>query len=263
MPMYYIAAYISSKKDNHKNTKITKNDFNYIKEYYNSILENKVKSVILIDEGNSEFIKKHTTDNISIIKCDINDLFKTNINKRFTTALNIDYIQPHDIRFYEYYKYISSNKQVKYVALTDISDVIIIKDCSKFLEKRRQNILYICKENELINENIWFEEYLIHIKKKYNIKYLNCDVFKGKVILNAGIICGERDIILNFLYKIINLMTKIYISGNNKYINRPLDMFLVNFIAYTYFSNKLDRSGRLHTKFGHYEYDDSKYFMHK
>lgn len=262
--IYYISAYFSSIFDNHKNIQIENNNFNYIKEYYQSIINNKVNSIIFIDKSNQQFIDKYENELIQIIKCNLNKY-----NYLLNNIYNIDSIiykmQPHDIRFFEFYKYIKNNIHIKYIAVTDISDVIIIKNCIDLLKD--DNILYVCNENQNIFDNIWFNEYLLYIKKKYNFDLLSYNKFKNNIILNSGIICGHRNIILDLFNKMLIFMINLYLTGDDKIIQRPLDMLAINYVIYTHFNDKLykpsNNNNILHSPFWQNIYDKSKYFKHK
>jgi hypothetical protein len=231
----YFAVYYTRNKDRHKNVNVENDNFEYMRDYYNSIEKNNLNATIFHDNLSSNFINKYATNKIKFIKQTINYL-----------------MQPHDIRFIELYKYLLDNKHIKKICLTDISDVIIIKDCHDLIEN---NKLYVGGESEYIYENEWFAEYLQYIKEKYKMDILCHD----KKILNCGIVCGNREIIMDFLKKIVYLLNKLYIDENT----RPLDMFVINHIIYTNFNDQLYIGNNLNTPFGHYIHDEYYYFKHK
>jgi hypothetical protein len=76
------------------------------------------------------------------------------------------------------------------------------------------------------------------------------------------VVAGHRDILLPYLKKLIWIMLKIYRSQKHKII-KPLDMYMVNFIAYKYFDKNIYRGDNLVTSFGGNSYDKTKAIKHK
>lgn len=65
---------------------------------------------------------------------------------------------------------------------------------------------------------------------------------------------------LELLENIIKIMIYMY----EKYeINRPLDMFVVNYVIYKYYKNRIYQGNNFNTIFGHNEYDRNKVVKHK
>jgi hypothetical protein len=256
----YLSAYLNSYHDNHKNTNTNKNNFEDIENYYQSIMKNNLNSVIIVDDTDDEFINKYSNNNISFIKKK-EILDDTNI---FGIDENI--IQPHDLRFILFFHYITQLKQTgsqyEYFVMTDISDVIIIKDLEDLFNKYNNKTLFIGKENDVILRNEWFHDYFNHINSVYNHKFKRYQ-FKNKTILNCGIVAGHIEIIIKFLMLFVIEMIRIYQKVKKESPNRPLDMFLINFISYYRFDDFLYVGDELNTKFGHYLYDETKYIMHK
>jgi hypothetical protein len=235
--------YYSSKIDFHKNTRQKPNNFNYIKNYYNSILKNNLNTVIFIDNSHDSFRQKYSNKNIFLRK----------------TQLKVNNFLIHDVRFIEYYFYIKRHSEIDFFILSDISDVIILNDVQNKINIKKDKI-YVGTEGSSIDNNIWFEEYL-----KYCSVYdsnLNKLLYEGKQILNCGVLCGSRNILLKFLKIFISYLYKIY-ENNYDSIHRPFDMYLTNLIIYKYFKNDIYKGDVLVTKFGNDEFDKSKCIKHK
>lgn len=233
----YIAAYYTLQKDLHKNVQLEPDSFDYIKDYYNSIVKNGLQSVILHDDCSDAFVEKYQTDKIRFVKTE----------HRFT-------MQPHDSRFIEYNNYLFNHEEVEYACLTDISDVVVIKNCDIIANKK----LFIGVENENIYDNTWFGEYLHYIKDTCSINMADKQQFKFKTLLNCGIVAGHRSVLMKFLYYCNRLITMLY-----KYeLTRPVDMFVVNYVTYFYFIDVLNTE-KFVTMFGHNEYDSACYLKHK
>lgn len=242
--VYYFASYFATIHDNHKDTTTEKNSFEYIRNYYNSImsLSGNIVCYIIHDHLDNSFVKRYQNKKIIFIKIDINDDNK---------------LQPHDLRFIEIFKIIKNNPKIQYIFMTDISDCIVIKNGLPLL--KNNNYLYICQEGENIYDNKWMENYLKYIYEKYFIDFTICQSFNGKRILNSGIVGGTRDLIIKFLEKLVMFINAMCVQKDGK----PIDMIAINFIAYTYFPNLIYTGVYLHTRFGFREYNNSRYFKHK
>lgn len=242
--VHYFAVYFATIYDNHKDVAVEKNNFDYIRNYYNSILSlsGNVSCYILHDHLSDDFINKYTRKRIKFVHIDI----KPDNN-----------LQPHDLRFYEVYKIIEKEPQIKNIFITDISDCIVIKNGIALLNG--ENYLYICREGETFDENEWTKDYLKYIYLEYSVDFRGYRHFEGKKLLNSGIVGGRRKLMLDFLSKCVTFMDSL----NIKQPGKPVDMITINFVAYTYFYSSLYTGEYLHTRFGFREYSKSRYFKHK
>jgi len=95
-----------------------KDTYNYIKEWYESVIFLNLKAVIFYDNLDEEFIMKYTRTNINFIKVE---------QKSLNTV---------DYRWVIYSNFLKYNKN-KYdnILFTDISDVIFLKNPFEFINK--------------------------------------------------------------------------------------------------------------------------------
>lgn len=279
----YLAAYLSSKRDRHRNCQIEPDDFDYIKEYCRSIELNGLKSIIIVDECSSKFIKSHT---IKIVKPEYGETYRKNNaeirfkkidRSRFTDNTLYDKIHLHDERFYYLYDVIASmsESETEYYMLTDISDVEVLNPVEEVINVD-PNKLYIGRENETIDKNEWFTHYMNELnwlQDEYNDgrSLLGTDVqaereeefrsvFGTRTLLNCGTLYGHRDILLEFLCRVLMIMNIVYAKQD---VPRPLDMLVFNYVAYRYYEDRLYMGTTLTTRFGYEEYDTTKALKHK
>lgn len=243
--MIYFAAYYTNNHDNHKNVKLEPNDFEYIKNYYLSIRKKKLPCIILHDNLSEEFINKYQTKSVKFVKCETNQKY-----------------QPHDARFFHLYNFSRNNEKIKYACMTDISDVIVINDCSQLSKNDK---IFIGAENGDILENAWFADYLSYINLTCDFDKTKFEIFESRLILNSGIICGNRKLLLIFLKKCVEMMNNMETIRDKKNLrnNRPLDMFVINYVSYYYFPEYVCIHPDLNTPFGHNIYDPKCYFKNK
>ena len=55
----YLAAYLTSKYNYHRDVQHKSDNFEYIKEYYQSIVKLNLNAVIIVDDSSDEFIQKY------------------------------------------------------------------------------------------------------------------------------------------------------------------------------------------------------------
>lgn len=262
MKITYIAAYLSSKYDHFKNTQQQSDNFEYIRQYYESIVKLKLNCVIIVDNISDEFIKKYSNEYVSF--------YKPITKLKWDNIMHI-----HDLRFFYFLEYMIQDKTSSHFMLTDISDVTIINPIENIIDINDYTI-YVSKENENILINEWFIKTFINGSFVVGSNMVNdfIPLFYNKIMLNCGIIFGHKELLITFLSQLTGIMNCIYkqfinfhsININDKNIitlNSPLDMFLTNYIIYKYYLKELYGGNLLHTKFGHYMDDVTKCIKHK
>lgn len=309
----YLAAYLTSRYDYHRRMQHIDSDFTYIEKYYKSIMKLNLKSVIIIDNANVDFINRYTNNNVSF-----------HVPKPVSRDIHV-----HDLRFFYFYEYILSRNDIDYIVITDISDIVILNPIENIINIHPK-LLCIGVENDNIECNQWFNKTYGKITKIQG-NYPICEydgLFGNKRLLNCGSIFGHRDLITVFLMKTIMIMVSIYdydyelCKGTKKYdyvlnmdnmdntdnidildniimnrysvrqvftsfrnnninninnnsekpvsknilpggVEAPVDMFIINYVAYKYYSDNLYDGNLFVTNFTHDEYDYTKCIKHK
>lgn len=169
---------------------------------------------------------------------------------------NCDNYSPHDYRWFVYKSFLEDNyNEVENIFFTDIQDVLI--QSNPFLNIDN-NVLYCGDEWMHPWENGWAypkKDYYVHNLPTFLETYINN---KNKIFLNAGILGGNKDIVLKFLDKICYY---INITLDKPY--NTTDMIIFNYIIYKYFPNK-KHGEPVNSKFK--EYEESRkdvWFAHK
>lgn len=204
-----LTTYFTSKKDPQRNLFTAKNDFNYIKDFYFSIINNNLNAIIFYDDLEEEFILEYTNQNIKFIKCSVLDY-----------SLN-------DERFFIYEEFLKK-VEVEKVLMSDVNDVTFgIKDLFKFIENKK---IYLGRdENLLVGQSDWIKE-----KIKNLPQYLKNRLPKGfydMPFLNAGVIGGDSKIMISFLEKVNYIFTLLDNNLNN-------NMAVINIVFYSIYWRK-------------------------
>lgn len=190
-----LSTYFTTKKDPQREEFATKNNFGYIKGFYESIIKQDLYAVIFYDSLSEDFINKYECENVHFIR------------------VNLGPYSLNDERFYIYLEYINLTKPSK-IIMADINDVIFLKkDVFNFIKK---DTLYICKDELYsIYENPWIKNKINSLrfpldKKKYS--------FWEMPIVNAGVIGGDFNCINLFLQHLLYLFDKLDNDLNNNMI---------------------------------------------
>jgi hypothetical protein len=232
---YIITTYFTSEKDPQRPHVWANDDFSIIKNFYYSVLKHNLNCIILIDNSTDDFIKKYQTDKITFVRCD-------------SVGLNMV-----DIRWGLYNKLLKNRPDILRAFFVDISDVVILKNAFDFIESDR---IY-CGDEEMINsENKWMiHRYELINQPEINIlnnKYIN------KKVLNAGILGGSRDYLLDITNKISEILnfSKIKIT--------TVDMCAFNHVLYTNYENILVHGEPVNTIFRTNDVNNNvAWFKHK
>jgi hypothetical protein len=195
--------YFNSKKDPQRNIKIDGSDFNYISGWYNSVVEKKLTGVIFHDGLNSEFISKYQNEHISFIKVIPN---KYSLN---------------DFRFFCYYEFIK-NSSYKYYFFTDGNDVTVNNNLDNLINSYPNKYFFGRDNIKKWRSHIWNFNKLIDMESVLGFEVPNS--FLEMPVYNAGIIGGERSLMIIFLNK--------YVSLYKNESERNINMALVNWIIY-------------------------------
>jgi hypothetical protein len=212
---YIFTTYFTSGNDPQRSGSWPSNDFNIIKDFYNSVVQHELNCVILHDHCSTEFIEQYSTDKVTFIKVD-----KVLLNM-------VDY------RWKLYHNLLEEMTEIKNVYCLDISDVVILRDPFTSMQKE---IIYIGDEECTNKENWW----MLH---RYEMLGLNPIEYIDKKVLNCGIMGGNRTMMLEATKTIALILEK----GN--VTNTTTDMAAANHVVYTNYTNKFVSGLPLNTKY--------------
>jgi len=191
-----------------KDGRVKSDYFSYIQDWYESLVENKVRGVVFYDTLSDEFVKEYTNEYISFEK--VGEFLYTN----------------NDYRFFCYLNFLR-DKAYTIVCLTDCSDVVMVNDPTTLLEEGSWE-LFFCKDIHKLH----YDPFL-RIHKRFGWSKLNYFIENIKVfdLLNMGVIGGKYENIMNFLELFCKERTKMRELSYNA--NMPLGQYIarLNFKA--------------------------------
>jgi hypothetical protein len=210
-------------------------DFNKIKDFYNSILLNNLNCNIFHDSFSEEFIDKYQTKKVNFIRSD-------------SSGLNL-----LDVRWSIYKRYLENDSLIDNIFCVDISDVVVLNDPFIHIENDR---IY-CGDEEEINEK---SNWMLHgydCLKNQEIKD-NAFNYLPKKILNAGILGGQKNIIYDVICKIVDILETSNVQ------HATVDMSALNYVLYTYYPDKIIHGFPVNTVYNKYETENQNaWFRHK
>ena len=155
------------------NGKVPKDDFSYIKDWYDSLVKHKIKGIVFYDRLSEGFVKKYTNDYISFEKC----------------ATYQGEYSNNDARFIFYAHHLESHNY-DIVYLTDGSDVVMVNNPTSIIDIDSSD-LFVCADDKLISKDVNFWPCVEHIDSFQK----NKDSWE---LLNMGVIGGTYDNIFKF-----------------------------------------------------------------
>lgn len=189
---------------------VKKNNFSYIKNWYDSIVKNNLNAVLFCDGLSEEFIKTHETDKIKFIKVE-----------PFEYSNN-------DYRFFCFRNYLENNKY-DCVFHTDASDVVVVKDPTKLVQDNNSINYFACKDSIKLAE---FPYMQAHDRFNWKNKVMFLINQNNWDLINMGVVGGRYEDMLLFYKKFCE--TRI-IMGNPEFNS---DMWVLQYLLRSVFNEK-------------------------
>ncbi|SMC45811.1 glycosyltransferase family 2 protein [Pedobacter africanus] len=182
-------------------------------------------------------------------KCPIvvlNDCFKNTVSFVKTKAQ----INPYFQRWFAIHDYLLEHPEIEQVFCVDATDVEMLKN--PFMEMHK-GFLYVGDEIGNTVNNLWLKKH--HTHPIFNETYRQ---FYHAPLLNAGIVGGFRDEVLDFCDK----MMQMYAATEGKC--QMTDMAALQHICYSWIGyEKIKHGPKINTRFKANERNNYSYFKHK
>lgn len=206
-----MSTYFTSKFDPNRERKQENDEFSYIKKWYESVQEHKIKAFIFHDSLGLDFVNQYQTKNIHFIKCRLG-IFSLN-----------------DERFFIYYEFLQKIQFDNFILFTDINDVEFNKNPLELFIKF-PNKLFIGRGDR---KNWGSSPWNINKLKLFNDNSgakLPSSIFTYPVF-NAGLIGGSYANIMELLSLMITEFEKINNCDNH-------NMAVLNFVIFRNYLKK-------------------------
>jgi len=233
-----LTTYFCKKKDPQRKNFAPCDDIKYIKPWYESIKKLDLNGIVFHDGLSKKFVANYETENIKFVKVD---------SSKFKYSLN-------DQRYFIYLDYLKKNQNIKKVFMTDGNDVTVIQNP---FEKLNLNKINVGSELSQIYKNKWIQEKIKQYNSNSKLKF-NSNI--QDIVYNAGILGGERNLVINFLQ---NMIIK-FNNMNNLQIRQNLNTIVFNNVIYNDLKNNVNTGEPLHSRYKKFENNRKDIcFIHK
>lgn len=185
-------------------------DIGYIAPWYDSIVSLGLNGIILHDGLDREFIEKYQNDHVQFRQC---------IYGNYSIF---------EERWFAYHRFISQTG-ITHAFCTDCNDVYITRD--PFANGLEENVLYVGRD---LANRVRHSGWLLQETERFrndsgmHIPY----TFKHQPLYNAGVLGGNRNVLLAVMSGIINLTLQTRTDTHK-------DMTLLNLVIHNHFPVKL------------------------
>lgn len=189
-----LSTYFTSKKDPQRDIFQRENDYQYMKDWYESIVEHNLIAFVFHDSLSDNFIAEFQNINVRFIKCSLGAF-----------SLN-------DERFFIYSEFLSFFHRNIFVLATDINDVVVNKNPLPFFRLHPEKVCFGGSNTLVWRSGAWNLELMRLYKRRVGSKLssgiLNFPVF------NAGLIGGKNYLLKGLFDQMLVKFQIIQDSGN-------------------------------------------------
>jgi len=231
---YIFASLFTGVYDVNRNETLEKDQFDYIKNWYESIIRLKLNAVVFHNTFSKQTVALYQNDYVHFKWVEFNESLNANI-----------------FRYGIYKDYLANNAaQIANVFTTDITDVVVLQN--PFIQPLflQNPTALFCGDEPKILDNEWMHDHCTHFRNTvpgfYNYEMEN----KEKSLLNCGIIGGSFSVIVKLMDSLAKMHATYSITNTTDY---TLDMGAFNFVARTQFANTILHGPPINTIFKNYE----------
>ena len=212
---WIFTSYFTSNRDPQRFIQRKADDWEYLEKWFNSIRLLGLDGVVFHDGMSEEFIRKATE-------------FYPNVVFEY---VNIQSRSTNDARFYAYLNYLQTNPHIQRIICTDVSDVVFKRNPFDFMLLLGQH-LYVGEDMDStprVGENHWVLSVFAHCKMKNSLPLFD-RVRRYFYLYNAGVIGGDRVVMLNFLSRVTAVL-----DGTPE--TKNCNMAAVNYVIHAFFDD--------------------------
>ena len=240
-----LACQITGIYDVNRNETLPNDDYAVIKNWCESIIHLDLQGIIFHNNYTETFCEQFGNENITFIKIYYDNNFKPNVYR---------YLMYRD--FLKLYI-----KQIENIFLTDISDVVVIKNpFEESFFKANLGVIF-CGDEPKILGNEWMEAHSEHLRSKIENYEEYEEKFNESILLNCVIIGGNIQVMQAFIEKIAFIHEKYNCNNKTAFTG---DMGAFNYLIRTQFNDRILHGFPINTEFKAYQIErDDCWFRHK
>ena len=242
---FIFASILTGVYDVNRNEKLSENDFETVNNWYDSVVQLKLKGVIFHNTFSEKTVEKYQNKYVSFEKIAFDASFNPNV-----------------FRYLAYQSFIETNLgNIKNVFVTDVSDVVVLQNpFQQTLFLDNPDALFCGDEAEIL-DNEWMQNHSTHLRNSIPNFLAYEQQNKHKTLLNCGIIGGNVHTMKALMDSLANIHRTHTIHNKTPF---TLDMGAFNYVARTQFSDKIIHGTPVNTLFKGYENERTDcWFRHK
>ena len=243
-PNLILASHITGVYDVNRSNTLADDDFSIVADWANSITQMGLNGIIFHNNFSEKTCELYESKHIQFVKIEYDTRFNPNVFRYIIYA-----------SFLKNYAH-----QIKNIFLTDVSDVIVLKNPFEdnfFID----NPSYIfCGDEPTFLDNEWMQLHAKHLRDQI-ADYANYELeFKHHTLLNCGIIGGAITVMHPFINELSAIHEQYNSANTTAYTG---DMGAFNYLIRTKYNHSLKHGKPINTLFKAYEVDNTCWFKHK
>jgi hypothetical protein len=240
-----MACHITGVHDVNRNTTLVDDSYELVKDWAESITAANLKGIIFHNNFSEDTCKSFENETISFIKIDYDNQYNPNVFRYFVYR---HFLQQHI-------------KQIKGVFMTDITDVVLVKNPFSHIVFIENPTSLFCGDEPKILHNDWMIAHSENLRKNIQDYATYESTFGEETLLNCGIIGGSASLILDFLQQLSVIHQQANRENKTAYTG---DMGAFNYLVRTQFNNQVIHGAPVNTVFKLYENERNDcWFRHK
>ena len=240
-----MACLITGVHDVNRNTTLSNDTFQLVKDWAESITAAHLKGIIFHNNFSEATCNSLNNETISFIKIAYDPQFNPNIFRYFVYR---DFLQQHI-------------QQIKGIFMTDVTDVVLVNNPFKDSLFIENPIALFCGDEPKSLHNDWMIAHAENLRKNITDYAAYESTFGDETLLNCGIIGGSAPMLLNFLDQLCAIHHHANRDNKTAYTG---DMGAFNYLARTKYNTQLIHGAPVNTVFKQYENERNDcWFRHK
>lgn len=239
-----LATHITGVYDVNRNTTLADDDFSLVSDWSKSIAQNGLQGIVFHNNFSKETCAANESEHLGFVKINYNTVYNPNVYRYL--------VYDHFLNTYK--------NRIKNIFLTDISDVIVLKN--PFIQSLYINnpTAIFCGDEPEVLENEWMQLHAKHLRTKI-ADYVHFEnKFKNETLLNCGIIGGNIEVMQPFVKQLCTIHQNFNNDNTSAYTG---DMAAFNYLVRTAYSNNVIHGKPVNTVFKQYAPDQLCWFKHK
>ncbi len=240
-----MACHITGVHDVNRNTTLTNDSFDLVKDWVDALIAAKVKGILFHNNFSEATCCSMACDDVSFIKIEHDPQYNPNVFRYFVYRNFLEqHLQPFNALF-----------------MTDVSDVVLVNNpFTDPLFMNHPTALFCGDEPQLLH-NEWMIAHAENLRNNIPDYAAYESTFGKETLLNCGIIGGTGAVMYSFLQQLCAIHEQANRNNKTAYTG---DMGAFNYLVRTQFNQQLIHGAPVNTVFKLYETERKDcWFRHK